>query len=282
MRIVILSLLAVIGMSAHAQMHQMPMPARQPFKQVDPARPHTIVYHLYITDSTVNYTGRHRHTIAVNGSLPGPTLEFTEGDTAEVHIHNEMMMATSVHWHGILIPNRYDGVPYLTSAPIRPMSTYTVVFPIRQNGTYWYHSHTMLQEQIGLYGAIVIHKREQPPPTQKELVVLLSDWTDETPYEVDRSLHYATDWYAIRKGSTQDYAAAIKQHRLHTKLVNEWKRMLAMDVSDVYYDKFTVNGKPEDTALAVPTTAPVVSTPAPVASTTAPVVSTTADRKSVV
>ncbi|HVU98083.1 MAG TPA: multicopper oxidase domain-containing protein [Puia sp.] len=247
----ILCLLAIGGLSARAQMRDMPMAAgrrmrtREPFRQIDPARPHTIIYHLYITDSTVNYTGRRQPAIAVNGSLPGPTLEFTEGDTAEVHIHNKTMMATSVHWHGLIVPNRYDGVPYLTSAPIGPMKTYTAVFPIVQNGTYWYHSHTMLQEQIGLYGAIVIHKRQWTE--EKEQVVLLSDWTDEAPYEVQRSLHYATDWYAIRKGSVQDYAAAIKAGRAHTKLVNEWKRMLAMDVSDVAYDKFLVNGKPEET-----------------------------------
>ena len=247
MKALFAGLLAVMGMTAHAQMNM----SKEPFRQSDPMRPHTVIYNLYITDSTVNFTGRSRPTIAVNGSLPGPTLEFTEGDTAEIHIHNEMMMETSVHWHGIIIPNRYDGVPYLTSTPIKPMSAYTVVFPVVQNGTYWYHSHTMLQEQIGLYGAIVIHKREPPAASDPswpahEQVVLLSDWTDEKPYEVDRSLHYATDWYAIRKGSTQDYAAAIKAGRGHTKFVNEWKRMLAMDVSDVAYDKFLVNGKPEE------------------------------------
>jgi len=247
MKYLILGLLAMGGLSARAQVHD--MTAREPFRQT---RGHTIIYNLYISDPTVNFTGRRRPTIAVNGSLPGPTLEFTEGDTAEVHIHNEMMMETSVHWHGIIIPNRYDGVPNLTSTPIKPMSTYTAVFPVVQNGTYWYHSHTMLQEQIGLYGAIVIHKREeagqpQLEPAAKEQVVLLSDWTDEQPYEVQRSLHYATDWYAIRKGSVQDYAAAIKAGRGRTKLANEWKRMLAMDVSDVAYDKFLVNGKPEET-----------------------------------
>jgi len=247
-------LVALTGMSAHAQhgmsanaRHNMSMGAREPFRQVSPARPHTIIYNLYITDSLVNYTGRRRHAIAVNGTLPGPALEFTEGDTAEIHIHNEMMMETTVHWHGIIVPNRYDGVAYLTSSPIKPMTTYTAVIPIVQNGTYWYHSHTMLQEQIGLYGAIVIHKREQPQPIIKEQVVLLSDWTDEAPYEVQRSLHYATDWYAIRKGSTQDYAAAIKAHHLKTKLTNEAKRMLPMDVSDVAYNKFLVNGHPEET-----------------------------------
>jgi FtsP/CotA-like multicopper oxidase with cupredoxin domain len=287
MKALLAGLLALTGMSSHAQMHHLSMSAhaqptltRAPFKQVDPARPHTIIYNLSITDSTVNYTGHRRHAIAVNGSLPGPTLEFTEGDTAEIHIHNEMMMETSVHWHGVIVPNRYDGVSYLTSTPIMPMHSYTAVIPIVQNGTYWYHSHTMLQEQIGLYGAIVIHKRRPPveqaqpqnqPPAEQtrqsarqvqtlpqtqpqapqstphEQVVLLSDWTDEAPYEIQRSLHYATDWYSIRKGSTQNYLAAIRSRRLKTKLTNEWKRMLPMDVSDVYYNKFLVNGRPEET-----------------------------------
>src|ERR1700722_2493630 len=206
--------------------------------------PKTVIYHLYVTDTMVNYTGKRRHAIAVNGSLPGPTLSFTEGDTAVIYIHNEMMMATTVHWHGLIVPNEYDGVAYLTSPPIGAMQTYVAKFPIVQNGTYWYHTHMMLQEQIGLYGAIVIHKRQEQP--MKEYTVLLSDWTDEKPYEVQRSLHYATDWYAIRKGSTQDYARAIRQGYFKTKLRNEWKRMLPLDVSDVAYDRFLVNGRPGD------------------------------------
>jgi FtsP/CotA-like multicopper oxidase with cupredoxin domain len=209
----------------------------------------TVEYHLEITDTTVNYTGRHRHAIAVNGQLPGPTLQFVEGDTAVIYIHNMMMMPTSIHWHGLIVPNRYDGVSYLTSPPIGPMQTYVARFPIVQNGTYWYHSHTMLQEQIGLYGAIVIHPRGWRP--MKEYTVLLSDWTDERPEEVQRSLHYATDWYAIRKGSTQDYGQAIRHGYLRTKLANEWKRMLPMDVSDVAYDRFLMNGAGEVSLPAV-------------------------------
>jgi FtsP/CotA-like multicopper oxidase with cupredoxin domain len=264
MKIVYIALLACLaGFTSFSQpphasppMQQgMSMPhdaqAREPFLQTPASTgPKTVIYHLYITDTVVNYTGHRRRAIAVNGSLPGPTLTFTEGDTALIYVHNEMMMATSVHWHGLIVPNRYDGVSYLTSPPIAPMTTYVATFPIVQNGTYWYHSHTMLQEQTGLYGAIVIQKR-QPPPSQppppaiKEYTVLLSDWTDEKPYEVQRSLHYATDWYAIRKGSTQNYAQAIRQGYFKTRFTNEWKRMLPMDVSDVAYDRFLVNGHPE-------------------------------------
>jgi FtsP/CotA-like multicopper oxidase with cupredoxin domain len=260
-----------------AGMHGMVMPPHEPLRTVVG---HTIIYHLYISDTLVDYTGKRRHAIAVNRQLPGPVLEFTEGDTAEIHIHNEMMMATSVHWHGLIVPNQYDGVSYLTAPPIKPMETYVAKFPLIQHGTYWYHSHTMLQEQIGLYGALIIHKQPadagspgagmraasgQPADTASgrqsaagpedalpQEVVLFSDWTNEKPYEVNRSLHYATDWYAIRKGSTQDYAAAIGAHRFHTKLTNEWKRMLPMDVSDVAYDLFTVNGMREAERPAYP------------------------------
>ncbi|HLL42693.1 MAG TPA: multicopper oxidase domain-containing protein [Segetibacter sp.] len=204
-----------------------------------------VVYHLYVTDTVVNYTGKRVNAVAINGSIPAPALHFTEGDTAEIHVHNLMHMETSIHWHGLILPNNQDGVPYLTTAPIKGHSTFIYTFPIVQNGTYWYHSHSMLQEQSGMYGAFIIHKKEKTL-AQKEYTVLLSDWTNEKPEQVERSLHNATDWYAIKKGSTQDYVQAIKEKKLKTKLTNEWKRMMAMDVSDVYYDVFTTNGKKED------------------------------------
>uniref|UniRef100_UPI0013ECE690 multicopper oxidase domain-containing protein n=1 Tax=Dysgonomonas sp. ZJ279 TaxID=2709796 RepID=UPI0013ECE690 len=180
---------------------------------------------------------------AANGQIPMPTLYFTEGDTAVVDVHNNMMHETSIHWHGLLLPNEQDGVPYLTTAPIEPMSTHQFKFVIRQSGTYWYHSHTMLQEQVGMYGAIVIHKPNEP--VMNEEVVLLSDWSDENPHEIERSLHYGTDWYAIKKNAVQSYGEALKSGNFKTKLTNEWKRMNAMDVSDVYYERFLVNGASE-------------------------------------
>ena len=203
--------------------------------------PKTVRYDLYVTDTLVNFTGRSKHAIAVNGTIPMPTLTFTEGDTAEIYVHNMMNEETSMHWHGLFVPNRYDGVPNLTQMPIPPHTTYLYKFPIIQHGTHWYHSHTDLQEQIGMYGAMILNKRKEwNIPT---LPVVLSEWTDMKPGEVHRSLHNATDWFAIKKGTTQSYAEAIKSGHLKTKLANEWKRMNAMDVSDVYYDKFLVNGK---------------------------------------
>ncbi|HEY9195038.1 MAG TPA: multicopper oxidase domain-containing protein, partial [Mucilaginibacter sp.] len=150
------------------------------------------------------------------------------------------------HWHGLILPNRYDGVSYLTTSPVKAGETHLYKFPLVQNGTYWYHSHTMTQEQSGMYGAFIIHKKRETKV--KDYTLLLSDWIDENPEQVQRSLHNATDWYAIRKGSTQNYLEAVKEGHFKTKIANEWKRMLAMDVSDVAYDRFFSNGKVENQA----------------------------------
>ncbi len=212
---------------------------------VSDAKPQAIRYDFFIRDTTVNFTGEKAKAIAINGSIPGPTLYFTEGDTAEIYVHNEMKTETSIHWHGLIIPNQFDGVPYLTTPPIKPGKTYLYKFPLVQSGTYWYHSHSGLQEQSGLNGALIIYKRQEPP--MKEYTLLLNDWTNENPYEIERSLHMATDWYSIQKGSVQSYGEALTQGYFMTKLTNEWKRMLSMDVSDVYYNAFHINGKVQQT-----------------------------------
>ena len=201
-----------------------------------------VEYDLYVTGTMVNFTGKHRHAIAINGQIPAPILEFTEGGTAIIRVHNLMKMETSIHWHGILLPNKEDGVPYLTTSPVEPGETYTFTFPLIQSGTYWYHSHTMLQEQSGLYGSIVIHPAEKEPEL-KEYVLLLSDWTDENPHQVLRYLKRGGEWYAIKKGALQSYGEAIAAGYLKDKLKQEWQRMPAMDVSDVYYNKFLMNGQ---------------------------------------
>lgn len=208
-------------------------------------------YDLYVKDTIVNLTGKEKRAIAVNGQIPMPTLTFTEGDTAEIHVHNQLQESTSLHWHGLHLPNREDGVPFLTQMPIAPNTTHVYRFKIIQNGTHWYHSHSGLQEQIGMYGALVLKKRTDDPTFRKGIddlptvPILLSEWTDYNPNNVHRMLHNASDWFAIKKGSTQSYAEAIQAGHFKTKVRNEWKRMLAMDVSDIYYDKFLINGKNE-------------------------------------
>ena len=209
-----------------------------------------IRYDLYIRDTLVNFTGKTKRAIAVNGQIPMPTLTFTEGDTAEIYVHNQLKESTSLHWHGLFLPNKEDGVPNLTQMPIKPNTTHIYRFPIIQNGTHWYHSHSGLQEQIGMYGNFVMLKKNSDPTFRKgiddipSIPIVLSEWTDLKPENIHRMLHNANDYPALKKNSVQSYGEAIKAGHFKTKLKNEWKRMLAMDVSDVYYEKILMNGKP--------------------------------------
>lgn len=211
-------------------------------------------YDLHVRDTMVNFTGKEKRGIAVNGQIPMPTLTFTEGDIAEIHVYNHLKESTSLHWHGLYLPNKEDGVPHLTQMPIEPNTEFVYRFQIIQNGTHWYHSHSGMQEQIGMYGALILKKKENDPTFRKgiddlpQIPVVLSEWTDYKPENVHRMLHNASDWFAIKKGTTQSYLEALKEGHFKTKLTNEWKRMLAMDVSDIYYDKFLINGKNESTA----------------------------------
>ena len=222
-----------------------PAPKAAPAGATTGARPaqvgKRVEYDLYVMDSLVNFTGKIRSAVVINGRLPGPTLRFTEGDTAVVRVHNRLKGATSMHWHGLILPNAQDGVPYLNTAPILPGTTHTFTFPLVQHGTYWYHAHG-LEEQLGMYGSFVIQPKESKP-AMREYVLLLSDWTDERPAEVLRYLKRAGEWYAVKKGATQSYGEALAAGYFKDKVKQEWGRMPAMDVSDVFYNKFLVNGQ---------------------------------------
>lgn len=208
-------------------------------------------YDLFVKDTLVSFAGKTKRAIAVNGQIPMPTLTFTEGDTAEILVHNLLKEPTSLHWHGLFLPNKEDGVPFLTQMPIAPGAQHLYEFPIIQNGTHWYHSHSGLQEQIGMYGSMVLNKRSSDTSFRKgiddlpTIPIILSEWTNYNPENVHRMLHNASDWFAIKKGTTQSYAEAIKAGHFKTKFKNEWKRMLAMDVSDIYYDAVLINGMEE-------------------------------------
>ncbi|MBA0883916.1 multicopper oxidase family protein [Flavobacterium undicola] len=214
-------------------------------------------YELNVKDTIVNYAGKNKKAIAVNGQIPMPTLTFTEGDTAEIVVHNQLKENTSLHWHGVFLPNKEDGVPYLTQMPIKPGETHTYRFPIIQNGTHWYHSHSGFQEQIGMYGNFIMLKKANDKTFRKgiddlpSIPIILSEWTNLKPDNIQRMLRNANDWAAIKKGATQSYAEAIREGHFKTKLTNEWKRMLAMDVSDVYYEKILMNGNPETTLKTI-------------------------------
>lgn len=214
-------------------------------------------YDLYIKDTVVNYGGKEKRAIAVNGQIPMPTLNFTQGDTAEIVVHNRLKENTSLHWHGVFLPNKEDGIPYLTQQPIKPGTSHTYRFPVIQNGTHWYHSHSGMQEQIGMYGSFIMHKRADDKTFRKgiddlpSVPVILSEWTNLKPENVHRMLANASDWFAIKKGAVQSYTEAISNDHFKTKLTNEWKRMLAMDVSDVYYDRVLMNGTHQTTLKSI-------------------------------
>lgn len=135
----------------------------------------TVEYNLTIAEKMVNFTGKPRPAIAVNGRIPAPTLTFHEGDLACIHVTNAMKEDASIHWHGMLVPNRMDGVPYVTYPPIKPGETFDYAFPIRQHGTYWYHSHTALHEQLGVYGALRILPRSGGVSGDIDRTVVLSE-----------------------------------------------------------------------------------------------------------
>ncbi len=204
-----------------------------------PVREHTIT----LRETTVNKAGKDVMGMTVNGTIPGPTLEFTEGEYAVIYVKNEMSVETSVHWHGLLLPNFYDGVPYLNTPPIEPGHTQKYEFPIKQSGTYWYHSHTMLQEQSGVYGSIVIQPKEKVLDYDKELVLVLSDWTNEKPMNVLRNLKRGNEWYGIKKGTATPLNQVIARGAFGAQLDFWRQRMEGADIADVYYPAFLINGE---------------------------------------
>ncbi|MBU4216236.1 MAG: multicopper oxidase domain-containing protein, partial [Actinobacteria bacterium] len=212
----------------------------------------TVEYDLVIAEQEVNLTGRPTAGMTINGAIPGPLLRFTEGDLARIRVHNAMETETSIHWHGLLVPPGMDGVPYVSFPPIQPGATFTYEFPLRQSGTYWYHSHSGLQEQRGVYGAMVIAPRGSIAPEIPEQVILFSDWTDEDPHAVLRTLKRGSDWYAVAKGSGQSLLGAARLGRLGDFLKRELQRMPPMDIADVAYDRFLANGQQEIVLPAAP------------------------------
>ncbi len=216
------------------------------------ARAKEVVYHLSIAKQQVNITGKAVNAMTINGGIPGPTLRFTEGDTAIIHVHNTMDTATSVHWHGMLVPPDMDGVPFITYPGIAAGETFTYRFPIRQSGTYWYHSHTMLQEQRGVFGSIVIMPRKREGNADMDHVVVLSDWTNKNPMEILRNLRRGSEYFGVEKRTSQSLLGAAKTGKLAAWFGREGMRMPAMDHADVAYDAFLVNGKPEESLAAGP------------------------------
>ncbi|CAN5893285.1 hypothetical protein BH11VER1_BH11VER1_01380 [soil metagenome] len=183
--------------------------------------------------------------MTINGGLPGPTLRFTEGDDAVLRVRNDLGEPTSLHWHGLLVPNDQDGVPHVTMAPIAVGETREYRFRLRQSGTFWYHSHSGLQEQLGIYGSIVITPRGgERIKTDRDVVAVLSDWTDENPFDVLTQLRAGREWQSIKKGTAQSVLGAVQAGEFKSFFMRSLTRMPPMDLSDVAYRHFLVNGQP--------------------------------------
>lgn len=204
-----------------------------------------VEYDLHIAEHIQSPAGKPVRVLAINGGIPGPVLRFREGDFARIRVHNDLKdEETSTHWHGLLVPNQEDGVPHVTTPPIKPGTTHTFQFTLKHSGTYWYHSHTLLQEQSGVYGGIVVEPRSgEPVKADREQVLILSDWTDTDPMEVLRMLMRGSDYFGLMRRNSQSILGAWKQGNLKDYFKREWDRMMPMDVSDVGYHAFLINGQ---------------------------------------
>ena len=219
-------------------------------------------FDLAIARTPLRIGDRTAQPITINGTVPGPTLRLREGTEAVLRVTNHLDEPTSIHWHGILLPFRMDGVPGVSFAGIAPGETFTYRFPVRQAGTYWYHSHSGLQEQLGHYGALVIDPAGPDPVAyDRDHVVLLSDWTFENPYAVFRKLKTAEGYYNYNRRTVGDFFRDVEQKGWDaaTRARGMWgrMRMSSRDIADVTGATYTylVNGQPPEanwTALFQP------------------------------
>jgi CopA family copper-resistance protein len=201
-------------------------------------------FDLEIGARQVNLTGVSRTATVVNGQLPAPLLYWRQGDTVTLRVTNRLPAPTSIHWHGMILPANMDGVPGLSFAGIPPGETFTYRFPVTQSGTYWYHSHSRFQEQVGLYGPIVIEPRgSERHHADREHVLLLSDWTDTNPEHVYRMLKVQSDYFNYGKRTAADFFADVRKQGLSQTIADRrmWgeMRMNATDLLDVSGHTYT-------------------------------------------
>lgn len=210
-------------------------------------------FELFIGETPVNITGKPRTALTINNGLPGPLLRWREGDTVTLRVRNRLKETTSIHWHGIVLPATMDGVPGLSFDGIAPDGLYEYRFKVRQNGTYWYHSHSGLQEQAGVYGPLIIDAREPEPfEYQREHVVMLTDWTDEQPATLLKKLKQQGDYYNRNKRTLGDFiddvgrdgwSKTVAERRMWAQM-----RMNPTDIADVGGATYTylMNGQAPD------------------------------------
>lgn len=212
-----------------------------------PARAQT--FDLVLDETSLTADGQSFDALAINGSVPGPTLNFIEGEVAVINVQNNLDEPASLHWHGLLVPARMDGVPGLNGfTAIPPGGAFTYRFRVRQSGTYWYHSHSLGQEQMGIYGAIVVTPKDREPvKADRDYVVLLSDATPEHPDRILRNLKVDPGYYNNAKRTLPDFIADAEQdgvgNAIDDRLAWGEMRMDPTDLADVTGYTFLVNGK---------------------------------------
>jgi CopA family copper-resistance protein len=191
--------------------------------------------------------------VTVNGSVPGPLVRLREGETVTIRVTNQLEEVTSIHWHGVLVPHEMDGVPGVSFPGIKPGETFTYRYPVKQSGTYWYHSHSGLQEQAGLYGPLIIDPAEPDPfAYDREYVAMLSDWTFEDPHAVLMKLKKQSDYYNFQQRTIGDFFRDVSEKGWRATISDRltWGRM-RMDPTDIldvtgYTYTYLINGLPPE------------------------------------
>jgi FtsP/CotA-like multicopper oxidase with cupredoxin domain len=234
--------IAIAGLAASTGLKAQPVKYAPDLTQI----PHLkgTQFDLVVDEKTINITGKSRIATVINGSLPAPVLYFKEGDTVTIRVTNRLKEDTSIHWHGLLLPFNMDGVPGISFEGIKSGQTFTYQFPIIQNGTYWYHSHSGFQEQTGMMGAIIIEPRDgESIKTDRDHVIMLSDWTDANPMSLLSRLKMESGFDNYQQPTARQFFADIKKNGWQ-KAVNDRKmwnqmRMVPTDFTDLSAHTFT-------------------------------------------
>ncbi|MGE4369155.1 MAG: copper resistance system multicopper oxidase [Burkholderiaceae bacterium] len=201
-------------------------------------------FNLEVGQSPVNFTGNPRMAFTINGSVPAPTLRWREGDTVTIRVKNTLKEETSIHWHGIILPYQMDGVPGISFPGIPPGETFVYQFKLEQSGTYWYHSHSGMQEAQGMYGAIIVEPRDADAiRVDRDHIIQLSDWTDEHPMRVLSKLKAQGDYYNYNKPTVVDFYRDVSKMGMSAALEKRqmWNemRMSPTDLADLSADVLT-------------------------------------------
>lgn len=199
---------------------------------------------IAIREQRLELAGQRPKAMTLNNSIPGPVVELYEGQRASLRVTNHLAEDSSIHWHGILLPFEMDGVPGVTFPGIKPGDTFNAEFDVRQYGTYWYHSHSGLQEQLGVYGPMVVHPAEPEPwAYDRDYVVMLSDWTFEDPHRVLANLKGMADYYNFQQRTSEDFIRDARKAGTGAALADRaaWggMRMMATDIADITGETYT-------------------------------------------